>query len=251
MQEVINYKTVQDAKSYVSTGGITFPKPSVYVDRFLESVGVNPEDCEFQLKQPITNANEDNTLNVAYSRLMVETKLDFKNAEMGKTLGFVLGLDTQKPILKVYTGARVYACTNLSVFNSDSLFQCDPIQNLDDAYKMVKQYKTEAEEEWRRQLETWKNLQETVYSGSQVNTKMGKMLELVISDGKFKGIGSTAIVQAARNLYDKNSIYRISEDKTTAWNVLNAITQSITDSNDFLGAPTKSYIATKLILNPN
>lgn len=247
MQKNVNYEELETAKAFVSTGGIMFGTPKDYADKFMSKIKVEPKDCRFELQGDVTNANPDGTLNISYDKILVETSLDFKNTIQQKNIGMVLNLSTQKPLIRVYTGSKVFACSNQCISGADSIFSAEIITNLDSAYNMVEEYKKNAEKEWLEQLELWKIMQETVWSGSQVQSKLGFMLEQSIKNGKFKAFGTSAITSAAKLLYGKSD-YQIKGAETTAWNVYNSITAAIGEQHDFISAPVKSALASQLII---
>lgn len=247
----VTFEQLKDSKAYVSTGGVVFNTPEYYVNRFLETLGIEPEskNVVYKLQNKVENANTDGSINVSYGRLLTEAKLSFSNDYMNKTIGMVSAFDTGKPIIKVYSGARVISCTNLCISGADNLFSADILTNLESSYNILKEYKTNAEREWEESLKIWKNMQETIYSGSQISDKIGSMLEKVIKSSQFKSLGTSPISSAAKLLWGNESPYKVKDGETTGWNIYNSITQAITNSKEIITAPNKTVIATKLILS--
>ena len=245
----IKFEKLEEAKAYVSNGGVTFQTPKLYADKFMEVMKVAPEQVNFEVQGKVENANEDESINVAYARLKAEVKLDFNNDIMEKTIGMVVALDTQNPIIKVYSGSRVFACTNLCIANADNVFSANVMSNLESGYSMLDQYRLNADKEWTKSLEVWKNMQETNMTGVEVEAKLGEMLRKVIKGGQFKQLGTNPITRAAKYLFGADGPYRITDNSTTVWNIYNAMTQAITDNKEIVTAPNKTLIATKLVLN--
>lgn len=245
----ITFDKLEEAKAYVSNGGATFQTPEFYMKKFMEIMKVAPGQVSFEAQGKVENANEDQSINVAYARLKAEVKMDFNNDIMEKTIGMVIALDTQNPIIKVYSGSRVFACTNLCISNADNVFSANAMQNLESGFAMLDQYRINADKEWTKSLEIWNTMQSTTMSSVEVEQKLGEMLRKVIKGGQFKQLGTNPITRAAKYLFGSDGPYRISDNGTTVWNVYNAMTQSITDTKEIVTAPNKTLIATKLILN--
>lgn len=253
MKTSVTFEEIEKAKAYVTPSGVPFRNPAEYVEMFFNSTGTNETNTRFELQSKTENANEDKSLNTAYGRLLIESKFDEYKDPMntvGKIIGMVIALDTAQPTVKVYTGGSVFACSNLCISGAEHIFSANAMTNLESAFNMAENYKNKAEEDWLKNLATWKKMQETVYSGSQINEKFGKMLELILTTSSFKGLGTSPIIHAAKEVYNPGSIYSILSTKTcTGWNLYNAITQGLTDTNDIVRTPGKSLIASNLILS--
>ena len=252
MQTNVTYQEIEQTKAYVTPTGILFRNPQEYIDNFMKSVKADLKDTRFELQGKSENANDDGTLNTAYSRLLVETKLNYVDEFniTGKVIGMVMNLDGAKPEIRVYTGGQVFACSNLCISGAEHIFNANPLTNLESAYGVAEQFRTNAEEDWLKNLKVWKKMQETVYSGSQVNEKLGRMLEVVLTTSSFKGLGTSPIIHAAKELYANAGPYSIlGKNECTGWNMYQAITQSLSNTNDIIRTPQKSLIASNLILN--
>lgn len=249
MQKPVEFYDVESAKSYVNSGGISYPRPLEYAEKFMDILEVNEKNCRFELQGLVENANEDSSTNKAYARFLVETKLEHQTEELQKTIGMVVNFDTQSPKIKVYSGDRVMACTNLLIAGAEQIY--DQSLNsgvVDNAYTQLRYFRKNAEEDWNKEIAVWTKMKETELEGNQIEERLGKFLHLVITSNKFKYLGTTPIVQAAKYLYS-NSPYMIKDNKTSAWGLYQAVTQSITNANDIVKTPMKTLIATNLILN--
>lgn len=248
-QNNVEYNVVEEAKAYVTLSGVQYPRPKVYAERFLEVMGIQANECRYELQGKVENANEDNTINSAYARLLIETQMNFDTEELKKTVGLVIALDTAKPTLRAYTGSRVFACSNLALVGAENVFSCDPMVNMENAFTTIRGYKDNAETEFRKQLEFYQNCKTTNWSSEEVNRKLGRLLELVCRENRYSKLGTTPITTAAKLMYTRGTPYEIKENLTTAWNVYNAVTQSLTNTNDFVTTPIKTQIISNLILN--
>lgn len=252
MKTPVTFEEIEKAKAYVTPSGVPFRNPAEYAESFMKSVGADISNTRFELQGKSENANDDKSLNTAYGRMLIESKFEFTDTAktVGKVIGMVIALDTATPTIKVYTGGSVFACSNLCISGAEHIFNANAMTNLESAFNMAEQYKIKAEEDWLKNLATWKLMQETVYSGSQINEKFGKMLENVLTLSQFRGLGTSPIIHAAKELYSNSSVYSITtSNSTTGWNLYNAITQGLTDTNDIVKTPNKSLIASNLILS--
>jgi hypothetical protein len=160
--------------------------------------------------------------------------------------GMVVALDRPKPLMRLYTGENVLACTNLNVFRAEHLFTYPILsQYMEGFLKLQRLRATEHEriEEYNK-IFTWLNSVDL--DNDEVNKLLGKLLRVASS----KGLGTSIIVSSAKYLSTHNSPYYYDVDNgTTLYNVYNSMTQGITDSSDIFSKSEKSLVATELIFN--
>ena len=120
LEEVLEGKATSiKGKDYLPTRG--------YIEPFLERVQKLTSDIRVHVKLPdqITyNKNGDiDTADLTFNRVWLEAVLpnEYQYANHQQVIGMVYGLDTRKAVVKMYSGAVNSACTNLCVFNPDSL----------------------------------------------------------------------------------------------------------------------------------
>lgn len=242
---------VLESKRFINSGGVSFKTPKELIEPFLEKVDKSNFSSNFTVKVSgkVENANEDETINASYGRILIEADFSdsLSNDITGGVVGFLYGLDTQRPIVKVYRGNRVFACTNLSVFNADSVSTYDILGNPDEAYQKTQQYLETLEENFAKQLELINALQSAQFSVPQIESKLGYMLKNVVTgNSAYKKLGVNPIIQGTKLLFG-NSPYSIVEGKTNGWNLYNALTQVISDKSDLVDESQKSLIAYNLV----
>lgn len=247
MEKILSLNDVMDSKAFVK-GSVTFKTAREYIEPFLEKTSKICNDYSVAISGLDENANEDGTLNIAYGRVKVETKLPASFQAMGMVgkIGMVYGLDTQKPIIKVYTGTEVSACTNLTVFRALDLFQVGMLENFSTVYDHVQQYTDriyDTIEKYKIMVEQLKNQK---FEQNTLNQALGKLLNASIANNY---IGVQPIISAARELANPKSMYHAKDGITDGWNLYNSITDHITHKSDILDAPSKTLMISNLVLN--
>lgn len=226
-----------DSKLYVKPqGGVTYKSPTEYLDPFIQAVSKFTTDFRIETSAETRNANEDaeHTENIAYGRVKIEAEIPelYTALGHGTVVGVIYALDTQKPVIKAYTGKLAWACTNLSVFNAENVFEANLLNNYDSVYQKTEKYLESLEAEHEAWLKKIEALQNTEYTIPQMNEKLGYMLRRSL-----KQSFSTGVIAAAKELDNHKSPYAVKGDSTTAWNVLAAATQYITDKTDIVTKP--------------
>jgi hypothetical protein len=128
MAHQIELKELLESKAFVKEGsGYDFKLPEQYVNEFLDIAGNYTDKFLVTVNSPTENKNEDESINKAFPRFLVEAKMPekFDVEESTATIGFMMALDTQKPIAKLYTGKKVTACMNLTIFNADNVYSAE------------------------------------------------------------------------------------------------------------------------------
>lgn len=233
-----------DSKIYVKQkGGITFKSPDNYLNQFVDLVAPFGPDYTISTAAESINANDDaeGTENVAFGRVVVQAKLPtakYSLLEHDTVIGIAYALDIQKPFLKAYVGRNAWACTNLSIFNADHVFEASLLNNTDPVYDKVKAYIDGLDaglEKWKAVIE---RLQSTQYDQKQLDEKLGFMLRKSL-----KANFTTGIISAAKDITNHKSPYAMKGETTSAWNVLSAVTQYVTDKTDIVMKPDATLFA--------
>ena len=190
---------------------------------------------------------EDTVFNRVWIQAVLPNEFSFNNHQ--EVIGMVYGLDTRKPIVKIYRGALNMACLNLCVFNPsflevhelepESPINCRGLQALMGQVSDIKS--------WLDRLsETFITYEENV-----INENLGLWVRNALSTsfdngyGKVKLSASTA-VDAYKLLYEKeDSPYFVKPGEATSmFNVYNAFTELIsnTDTRDIMNKAEKTLL---------
>ncbi len=244
---------VLKSKIYVKdNAAVSFQSPAAYIEPFLETLkNINGIEYEVGVSGTIANKNaEDNKLNEAFARIKVEAKLprEYNIEEHDSVIGMVYGLDTQKPVMKIYSGRNAWACTNLCIFRADHIHQVELMQGIDTIYEKSKVYAEQVTDHITSFGQRLKELKTTEHSGSDIDRVIGALLRKGIQN---KQVGISHISSAAQALYDKSSVYAIRNGVTTQWNIMSALTQYVTDKVDIVDKCTKTLYVANLFDNLN
>lgn len=240
-------------KEYFST--------EAYVTPFLERMSKFTNDFRVQVKLPdqisVTKENNINLDDIVFNRVWIQAVMPeeycFNNHK--EVIGMVYGLDTRKPISKIYRGALNMACLNLCVFNPSFLnsqllepespidFSC-----IESLMKQVSDIKS-----WLDRLVSV----EVPYDEHLINDNLGLWIRKSMNHsyntecGKVK-LATSVPIDAYKLLYeDTKSPYYVPEgESTNMYNVYNAFTEIISnnDTRDILNKAEKTLLL-KSILN--
>lgn len=239
--------TIIKKKEYLPT--------EAYVTPFLERMSKYTNDFRIQARLPdqisITKKEDLNLEDTVFNRVWIQAVLpnEFSFNNHQEVIGMVYGLDTRKPIVKIYRGALNMACLNLCVFNPSFLevHELEPespinFRGLQSLIGRVSDIKS-----WLDRLsETFITYEENV-----INENLGLWVRNALSTsfdngyGKVKLSASTA-VDAYKLLYEKeDSPYFVKPGEATSmFNVYNAFTELIsnTDTRDIMNKAEKTLL---------
>ena len=239
--------TIIKKKEYLPT--------EAYVTPFLERMSKYTNDFRIQARLPdqisITKKEDLNLEDTVFNRVWIQAVLpnEFSFNNHQEVIGMVDGLDTRKPIVKIYRGALNMACLNLCVFNPSFLevHELEPespinFRGLQSLMGQVSDIKS-----WLDRLsETFITYEENV-----INENLGLWVRNALSTsfdngyGKVKLSASTA-VDAYKLLYEKeDSPYFVKPGEATSmFNVYNAFTELIsnTDTRDIMNKAEKTLL---------
>lgn len=217
-----------------------FLPTEAYVEPFLDRMSKYTSDFRVQVKLPdqITiNQNgeimtDDITYNRVYIQAVLPQELSLNNHE--EVIGMVYGIDTRKPIAKMFKGALNCACTNLCVFNPDmlSVQEIAPESAIDfrPLNKIIEQNNDVVT--WLTQLINC----EFDCSERNINESVGRWVRNLLTKsydsgfGKVKLATSTAVDAYKLLFLDTDSPYYVNDGNTNMFNVYNAFTQLITNN---------------------
>lgn len=253
LDEILEGKATSiKGKEYLPTRG--------YVEPFLERVQRLTSDIRVHVKLPdqITyNKNGDiDTADLTFNRVLVEAILpeEYQYANHKQVIGMVYGLDTRKAVVKIFSGAENCACTNLCVFNPDSLVVNEiepevPI-NFKPLTRLIEQT-TEIGVILKRFTDTDFDYTDENF----VNEHLGRWIRNCMSEFVDNGFGKVKLatstpIDAYKLLFEKNdSPYLLSEDNANMFTVYNAFTQIITDSmkKDIMNQVEKTLLVNSIL----
>lgn len=238
-------------KNYFSTKEYIEPfidKMSKFTDNFIiQGIPAN--------QISLTPSGEMNLEDMVFNRMWVQAVMPddagFDNHD--RVVGMVYGLDTRKPIVKLFVGGLNRACCNLCVFDPSFL----NVQELEPEtainYRPIK-YLLEQTSNVTATLKRISDI-EIPYDETIINENLGQWVRNTMSKqfsnqfGKVKVATSTAI-DAFKLLYqDKNSPYYVNPGYSTdMFNIYNAFTQCITDDKrDIINKAEKTLLVADIL----
>jgi hypothetical protein len=225
--------TMIKGKEYFST--------EAYVTPFIERMSKFTNDFRIQAKLPdqisITKKEDLNLEDTVFNRVWIQAVLpdEFAFNNHQEVIGMVYGLDTRKPVFKIYRGALNMACLNLCVFNPSflSVQEIEPEKALN--YQPIIRLMEETSD-----IKAWlEKLSNTLipYDEQLINENLGQWVRNSITSSYDTGFNKVKLatsmpIDAYKLLYEKkDSPYYVKPgDETDMFNVYNAFTELI--SND-------------------
>jgi len=223
MKNTENYEVLNSHKFIKN--GIEFPAPSYYLQPIIESFNNSPEgNLVIQGDDPdeVTNHSTGEKL-TAYRKVSLVKTFDI-DEELTYQIGFVYALDIGKPIIKVFSGPNVRACTNLCVFGADKKQEFLIANNTAGALLMVQDFISKLHDDIIKAKQIIHDMKNTFFNEGQVEKMLGDFL---MNFSKVNNIaGTQCLLDCAKLLTDKTSLYYF-EQNTNAWNIYNALTHQI------------------------
>jgi len=235
-----------NSKIYVKSN-ISFMPAKELVNNFLDSIKYTNEDITIKTQNAVINENVEGGKNIAYPRFLVEVDkgISFLNHDESSVVGMLVAMDQLKPVIKIYSGMNAHACTNLSIFDADNVLSQDLLNDLNHIWQNVERFANEDEIKLNLHYDIYNKMLGTILNNNMVNETLGRLLR----DSDKNHLGTSPIVNAAKLLDDKRSIYYFDKQKeTTLHNLYNSITQGITDSKDLLYKPNKSLAIAQMLI---
>lgn len=229
-------------------------KTEAYVTPFLDKMSKFTNDFRVQVKLPDqvtkTKDGEIDMDDITYNRVWIQAVMPeeyaFDNHQ--EVVGMVYGLDTRKPVVKIYKGGLNMACTNLCVFNPSFLNvqELEPEKTINFSSVDTLMSQTNDLKVWLEKLHN----EEFKITPDNVNESMGRWINNCWDTAWNKGYGTvkvsdSLVLGASKLLFrDEESPYYVGKDTTTdMFNVYNAFTQMITDdSRDIMNKFEKTYL---------
>lgn len=238
-------------KEYFSTEQYITPfldRMSKFTDKFI--INAIPAD-----QISLTPEGEVNTEDIIYNRIWIQAVMPdecgFNNHD--RVVGMVYGLDTRKPVSKLYVGGLNRACCNLCVFDPSFL----NVQELEPETPINFNPIKSLLEQTSNVTATLKRISEIEipYEEQFINENLGLWVRNTMDKqfssnfGKVKVATSTAI-DAFKLLYqDKDSPYYVQPGYSTdMFNIYNAFTQILTDDKrDIINKCEKTILISKIL----
>lgn len=230
-----------------------------YITPFLERMSKFTDDFRIQAipanQISLTKEGDINLEDIIYNRLWIQAVMpdDYGYENHDRVIGMIYGLDTRKPIVKLYNGGLNKACCNLCVFDPSflSVQELEPEHciNFRPINALLEQTST-----IKATLERLANT-EVPYSDQIINENLGRWIRNTMNQqyssqfGKVKLASSTAI-DAFKLLYqDKESPYYVNPGfSTDMFNVYNAFTQVLTnDTKEIINKVEKTLLISNII----
>lgn len=230
-----------------------------YITPFLEKMSKFTDDFRIQAipanQISLTKEGDINLEDIIYNRLWIQAVMpdDCGYENHDRVIGMIYGLDTRKPIVKLYNGGLNKACCNLCVFDPSflSVQELEPEHciNFRPINALLEQTST-----IKATLERLANT-EVPYSDQIINENLGRWIRNTMNQqyssqfGKVKLASSTAI-DAFKLLYqDKESPYYVNPGfSTDMFNVYNAFTQVLTnDTKEIINKVEKTLLISNII----
>lgn len=229
-------------------------KTEAYVTPFLNKMSKFTNDFRVQVKLPDqitkTTDGEIDMDDITYNRVWIQAVMPeeyaFDNHQ--EVVGMVYGLDTRKPVVKIYKGGLNMACTNLCVFNPSFLNvqELEPEKTINFSSVDTLLSQTNDLKVWLEKLHN----EEFEVTPDNVNESMGRWINNCWDTAWNKGYGTvkvsdSLVLGASKLLFrDEESPYYVGKDSSTdMFNVYNAFTQMITDdSRDIMNKFEKTYL---------
>lgn len=234
-------------------------KTEAYVTPFLDKMSKLTNDFRIQVKLPDqvtkTKDGEIDMDDITYNRVWIQAVMPeeyaFDNHQ--EVVGMVYGIDTRKPVVKIYRGGLNMACTNLCVFSPSFL----NVQDLEPE-KTINFSSVDTLMRQTSDLKVWlEKLHNTPFkiNPTNINESMGKWINNCWDTAWNKGYGTvkvsdSLVLGASKLLFrDEESPYYVGKDTTTdMFNVYNAFTQMITNDNkDIMNKFEKTYLVKDIL----
>lgn len=250
MQDEINLQALLEGKA-TTINKREYLSTKDYVQPFIDQMSKFTSDFRIKAKLP-QQMTITNTKDITYNRVLIEAVLPASHCieKHDEVIGFLYGLDTRKPVSKLYRGYLNQACTNLCVFNSQWL-QVNEIKPGEliriDGRKML-----ELPNNFESQI---KQLKDTFIGRECIHNNLGSWVHNSLTEYHYNGvqavkISPNVVVEAYKSLYlqEESPYYVPKTEEASMFDVYNAFTQIITDDKkDFLNSFEKTMMINKLL----
>jgi len=269
MAEILDFKQLENSKIYVHPKSETlkFKHTLDYLEPFLQKFeGIQGVEWMFQADDKTVNEEKVDVLtselnadapvkqNISYGSVIAKAKLpesfnvipdissNFK--DMFSEIGLVYTLSSLKPEMRLYRGKRVDFCSNGAIFGANNIKTVQLTGSYQDVYKETEGYIEESMNDVLKYKRVAEYLWDVNLNKNQIYELAG---ELLFFAKKNKEFGINPVSDAVNSLMDATSLYGIRDDKTSMWNVYNAVTESLKKST-ILTESTKLNLLQKVFI---
>lgn len=231
---------ILNSKSWKSANGITtFPNPAEIFNPIIDFERPSfPQSFEIEGTHVFTNVNDDETENNSFGRLnfFKEYQID---EELNYRIGIVFSFDKAKPIVKIYSGIHVNACTNMCIFGADQIIKIDVAENFYSYVDILQSEFLKIERNVERAQRVIAELKSIHFTQEQCDKFNGFLLRQM-SANPSNVVKQNPIIGAIKLQSDNTSKY-YSEDGLTAWLYYNSLTEYLDKKIHILDIPEKSF----------
>lgn len=245
LEELLRGKpTIIKNKEYLST--------REYVEPFLDLVTPFVDEFHFEVKLPTQMSISNKTEDTVYNRVLIQGTLpkDHDYDNHNEVVGFLYGLDTKKPVVKIYRGYLNRACTNLSVFDPQWMHvqeinpEKDINYNIKELLGLANNFKNEI-----------RALKEEFVNRDFIYDHLGKWVDYCLTSSYDNGLYEVKIphalpITAYKSIFlDKKSpYYREHVEEVSLFDVHEAMTQVITDTkSDITNRYEKTLMVNEMV----
>lgn len=247
MNKETNTAKILASKS-VEKNGFPFPSPAKLLQPVLnEFKKLEGFEIETVADEPLTLIDAENNELIGYKRVLAKATIELTEG-IKYQIGFVYALDLKTPLIKIFTGAEVIACTNMAVFGATDFVKLELLTNLNKAPLIVEEFCKNSSAKLAEIKEMIFKMQNYVLTKRETYLLLGKMLAEFQSN-EFKSVaGTTSITNAAKLLFNSKSPYYW-ENSPNVWNFYNACTDNLREKTHVIDQPEKVFNFFKVIHN--
>lgn len=227
----MNVEELIETKSY-KKGGVILPTPYELIQPYLDIANLNCTNFEVKTTGLVENANDDGSVNKAYGRASILGKLKLDN-DFSYQLGIVYSVDTQVPMIKIFTGLNVNVCTNMTIFSASHIESANILSDKrKDIYPKLREYSEEYQKIYEDYSKVIKKMSEVYYDSEEVKRKIG---EIALYSGKAGSIfGNNTVSLAVKHLLSSDRYKLDSKGGSNGWLLYNAFTDVVTEKSDII-----------------
>jgi len=220
-------------KGYVKNDTIHFPALKEFTSEFVnvaKQYGFNVF-MRGSNENAVVKDEANGLIDISFGRFELRM---FKEVDkmLNSDIGILYDLTTAKPIIKAYTGTRVKTCLNQNIFGADEVIK-NEFSNWKSTLSWATQKLVEEDKKIEKHLALIESMESLEFNNTQTfHEIMGNLIK--------KSFGSThghqLTVSGYKNLTDRKSRYFADIDagkNNTLWNVFNACTEEISQSDKF------------------
>ena len=225
---------LKKSKSFVSKSGTIYPSPEAIIKPMKALI---KGEHYIQATASNSNANVDKTINLAYDRFSLISKIKI-DEQINFEIGILVAFDLKNPTIKCFYGTRVNSCLNLSVFTEKGIVKTSLLDSTDNIIKEIETNFGNVKELIKGETEKIESMKKTVFNESQFRELIGRMIIKHQSLPSSSGINS--ILSGVSELANPKSKYFFSKQNNSLWNIYNSFTEYNSQKVHFFDQPEKA-----------